>query len=457
MTLLFFMLAAGWLRLETPHFEVLTDTNDRTAREVLDRLERIRQAFGQETTPPLPVRVYVFRSEREFQPFRPSGVTAGFYQSGPERDIIATHSGGDLSHIVFHEYVHLAMHHSTAKLPMWFEEGMAEFYSTLEIFGAKLRVGRPVTSHIRTLTEAPWLTGAEMWATNKASPIYNERDKVGIFYAESWALVHMLNTWPEYRRNLPAFAALLADGAEAESAFERVFGCKLDRALVDLRTIVENRRFLFQDLAWEPAAAPVATKRAMLKEEAELLRGELYLALGRTDEASAIYTALSKGKQNNAAVETGLGAAAMSLGQYDKARQHLERAISLGSKDSSTHFEYAMLLRDTGAPRAQISEFLNKTIAVNAKHVEAHFILATMLSTEGRHDEAIVHLKQAVAVLPRQSSFWYALGVAYLESGQRDLARAAAKRAAGCAATPQEEDMAAGLVRMAEMRGKEGR
>ena len=144
----------------------------------------------------------------------------------------------------------------------------------------------------------------------------------------------------------------------------------------------------------------------------------------------------------------------MSLNHYDNARDHLERAISLGSKDASTHFEYAMLLRDTGAPKEKIEEFLNKTLALNPKHVEAHFILATMLSTEGRHEEAILHLKLAVEVLPRQSSFWHALGISYLESGQRDLAGSAAKRAADCAATPQEEDMAAGLARMVAQRSK---
>ena len=52
--------------------------------------------------------------------------------------------------------------------------------------------------------------------------------------------------------------------------------------------------------------------------------------------------------------------------------------------------------------------------------------------------------------------FWHALGIAYLESGQHELARSAAKRAADCAATPQEEDMAAGLSRMVEQRGKTG-
>ena len=364
------------------------------------------------------------------------------------------HNGSDTSHVVFHEYVHLALHHSSAKLPMWFEEGLSEFYSTIETYGAKLRVGRPVGSHVRRLADSRWLTAEEMWSTNKASPNYNEREKVGIFYAESWALVHMLNIAPEYRKNLQAFASLIEDGVPGRAAFEKAFGRTMDRALRDLRTIVDERIFLSQDLAWEPSASPVPMQRALTKEEAELLRGELYLALGRVDEAGAIYESLSHGKPVNAAVETGLGAVAMSLGAYDKARRHLERAISLGSKDASTHFEYAMLLRDTGAPRERIEEFLNKTIALNPIHVEAHFILATMLSTEGRHEEAIGHLKKAVDVLPRQSSFWHALGIAYLESGRRELARGAAKRAADCAATPQEEDMAAGLARMVEQRGK---
>ena len=337
---------------------------------------------------------------------------------------------------------------------MWFEEGLAEFYSTLELFGTKMRVGRPVVNHVQVLTDSAWLPAAEMWAINKTSPVYNEREKVGIFYAQSWALVHMLNTRPEYSKNLQAFAALLTDGVAGASAFERAFGLTMDRALLDLRSLVNEKRFLYQDLSWKPSAMPIPEQRALAREEGELLRGELFFAQGKVEEASLIYARLANGKGNSSAVETGLGAVALSLSEYDKARRHLERAIALGSKEASTHFEYAMLLRESGSPREKILEFLNKTIALNPKHVEAHFILATLLSTAGNQAGAIEHLKKAIEVLPRQSAFWHALGIAYLESGERDQARGAAKRAADNAATPQEEDMAAGLARMVDQNQK---
>jgi tetratricopeptide (TPR) repeat protein len=445
---LFSMLAAGWLSVQTPQFEVLTDTGDRTAREVLARLERMQAVFQDAQPAALPVRVYIFRSEREFAPFRPSESTTGFYQSGPERDIIAMQNTPDAGRIVFHEYVHLVLHHSTAKLPMWFEEGTAEFYSTLDIAGKKMRVGLPVAAHVRTLAEATWLSADELWAMNKASRDYNERSRVGIFYAQSWALVHMLNTAPAYRKHMQTFAGLLTEGVIPAAAFAQAFDVTLEKALADLRLAVEGKRFEWQELPWDGPSHGIPQQRSLSKAEADLKRGELFLALGRMEEAQTIYSKLSTAAHDTSAVETGLGAIAMSLSNYEVARQHLERAIELGSIDASTHFEYAMLLRESGAKRDRIEQALRRTLALNPRHVEANFILANMLATAGDAQQAILFLKKAIEILPRQSPFWYALALAYQDAGQSKDAQAAARRAANNAATPQEVDMAAGLQRM---------
>ena len=47
-----------------------------------------------------------------------------------------------------------------------------------------------------------------------------------MFYAESWALVHMLNLAPDYREHLPQYVMLLANGTDAPEAFRMAFGTR---------------------------------------------------------------------------------------------------------------------------------------------------------------------------------------------------------------------------------------
>src|SRR5689334_19487412 len=44
-----------------------------------------------------------------------------------------------------------------------------------------------------------------------------------MFYAESWALVHLLSLTPEFRPNLSTLAKALKDGAP-EAAFQKTYG-----------------------------------------------------------------------------------------------------------------------------------------------------------------------------------------------------------------------------------------
>ena len=64
--------------------------------------------------------------------------------------------------MVVHEYIHLLLNHGTAPLPLWFEEGSAEFYSNLEFSGGRLLVGAPISEHVAALDSAKWLNAAEL-------------------------------------------------------------------------------------------------------------------------------------------------------------------------------------------------------------------------------------------------------------------------------------------------------
>src|SRR5215472_8299137 len=87
---------ADWLRIRTPHLEVLTDAGEKTGRTALNRLDDIRRVLEAGNTRPLPLRVVIFASEKEFRAYAGDSVVDGFYQSGVERDFIVLHAGANL-------------------------------------------------------------------------------------------------------------------------------------------------------------------------------------------------------------------------------------------------------------------------------------------------------------------------------------------------------------------------
>src|SRR5207244_12348069 len=103
------------------------------------------------------------------------------------------HRGDETSSVVFTEYAHLLMRNSGRGIPLWLNEGLAEYFSTflLESNGREAIVGRPMAVHLALLNQR-LMPVSELLAVGPASPMYNEGDRRSIFYAEAWALTHYL-------------------------------------------------------------------------------------------------------------------------------------------------------------------------------------------------------------------------------------------------------------------------
>ena len=143
----------------------------------------------------------------------------------------------------------------------------------------------------------------------------------------------------------------------------------------------------------------------------------------------------------------------MRAENYGDARKHFERAISMGARDGSTFFQYAMLLRDTKAPPDRVDEYLRKTVEANPGFAEAHFLLGVRASDRGDYDAAIGHLRRAASLLPRQMYFWHALAYAYYKLGHTQESRSAAYRAINAAANPEELQMARAALHLTAEEG----
>ena len=112
-----------WLRLKTPNFELYTDAGESRGREVDLELEQYRNGFAAQASgrniSPLPVRVFVFRSDASLRAWR-SGRRL-------HRDARVGQDDGRRG----------------------FGEGIAEFYSTIQLRGRQTRVGEPVAPRIQ--------------------------------------------------------------------------------------------------------------------------------------------------------------------------------------------------------------------------------------------------------------------------------------------------------------------
>ena len=452
---------AGWLRLHGTKTELLTDAGEKEGRRALSRLEQIRailpggaDASGRE------LRVVLFDSEKEFREYARSETTAGLYQSGLERDYIVTYAGGELPRVVTHEFVHFLLNQTPASLPRWFEEGTAELYANAQINAKRVRIGKEIESHMNLLLSRPWLPAAELAAEHPAAvrQPQDQEQAENMFYAQSWAFVHMLNLSADYRGQLPQFLQLLAAGRDMSDAFRTAFGRPFDRALADLPAYLKKIRSV-QIGTPPPPPVPLAKADPVPDVESILLRGEVALRRGLAEQARSLFEQAVREHPDSAAAEAGLGMLAMTQNRPGDARRHLERAMQLDAKDSTILFEYALLERDAGAGNERVRELLEKAVALNPNFGEAQLLLGVRATDDRRYEAAIPYLRNAARLLPRPSYVWHALAYAQQKLGLYPDALASAQRAVRTAATDEQEHMAEALrdALLAQVSGKPAR
>src|SRR5438270_5515257 len=125
-----------WTSVRSKNFYLVGNASDSDIRKVATRLEQFRDVFLRlfnqvKLNSTTPTTVIVFKSDDSFRPFKPGPNIAGYFQPGPDVNYIAltTEQAGanDPFSVIFHEYVHLLVNDSIGSVPLWFNEGLAEY------------------------------------------------------------------------------------------------------------------------------------------------------------------------------------------------------------------------------------------------------------------------------------------------------------------------------------------
>jgi tetratricopeptide (TPR) repeat protein len=449
--------ADRWTSVRSQNFLVEGPAREKELRRVAVRLEEYRAAFsrllsGEHFDASIPTTVVVFPDDSAYRPFKPlfrgqtaSGV-AGYFQPGAEVNYITlaldAGSARDPSTLL-HEYTHLLVNNYFRGAPLWLTEGLAEFYSTARVSADKRRVtlGEPPAIRTRALAGATLLPLSTLFAVGHASPHYSEAGRRGLFYAESWALVHyLIEVRGEHRDGLARFTALLAGGASVEDALRQAFGANVAEIEAGLGSYVRLARY---PSSVEEFARPLDFDSQLsarpLNEADGLARlGDLLLHTERDAEAEGYLLRALELDPRVASARVSLGALRLRQNRVAEALEQLRAGVAADPANHLAHFYLADALNREGiaADAAQISvkDFEERTDAIRAElrraieleagFVEAYRLLASVESERGdRPSEAAALLRRATALAPRRLDLVLLLAQAQMLDGQLAEAR----------------------------------
>jgi tetratricopeptide (TPR) repeat protein len=445
--------AEQWLKLQSSHFELYTTAGEKKGREAVLYFEQVRDFFQRtrgdsKIMPGTPVRIIAFRSDKEFEPYRINAASSAFYLEGYDRDYIVMRSiSPEYYPVAVHEFTHLLVKHTGAELPVWFNEGLAELYSTLKPTGKKVLVGEVIPGRFYYLQQHKWLSLEALTSADHNSPYYNERDRAGVFYSESWALVHMLNLSSEYRPQFSKFLSLLASGVTASSAFWQVYAKTIDQVQKDLEGYLRGTHFnaaVFDVKLEKSAEEPDILPATPL--ESGMVLADLLALTGKQEPAKEAYGRLAGEYPNNWEVEAGQAELAWTGKNPDEARRHFARAAELGSSNPRLYFDYAMVLLELGAAEGTAIAPLKKAVELDPDYQDAQRYLAYSLLRDRQYQQAVDHFAKVKHIKSEQASVFYH-GVAYAEfhlekfDEARKAAEIAKKYARNLEETAAAEDM----------------
>lgn len=439
-----------WLRVQTKNFTLVGNAGEKDMRQVATKLEQFRDVFTRlfskaNFSSPVPTTVLVFKSKSSYKPFALPNA-AGYFQKGEDVNYITlsteTYADNPFS-IIYHEYVHLMVDNTTGNVPAWFNEGLAEYYSTFAIEeDRKVHLGDLIPYHLMTLREEKLLPLRKLFAVDHYSPEYNEKDKRGIFYAQSWALVHylMLANNTERRPQLATFIQLVGSNVAIEDAFKRAFQTDIETMEKELKKYVAGHTFKMQVATFERKLEFDSgfTVSPLTEGHAQAYLGDLLLHLNRLSDADTRLQQALALDANQPMALASLGILRARQGRFDEARKTLQEAVAGNSSNYLAHYYYAFALSREGMDadnivRAYSAETaslmraeLTKAIELNPNFPESYSLLAFINTVTGEDlEKSVGLLTRALALSPGRQDLSLLVAQIHMRQQKFDLAKQA--------------------------------
>jgi hypothetical protein len=397
-----------WRHYEAPHFELYSRNSEDMSRDLLHDLELLRAFFLESLKLTerrrLEVTVYYFKSEKDFRAYGaptygPKHNFVGFYLSGVDRAVIYLIPGEDAAvnrQTIFHEYIHHLFRVSEQTPPTWFNEGMAELFSTVAPKDGKMEFGHPAKGRLWEAQTKSLMPFEQLFAVEHDSSVFRNDGHTGLFYAQSWALMHYLyfgeSKIPAAKRNLFLNLILtdrIQDGPELRAAFQEVFGMDYPEMQKKLERYLRSGVYYSGKIPLPsiPTAKTYAG-RDVARAEIQLRLAELAFKASRSSEAKlALLQAAERNPADTRPMEA-LGADALRDEDELLARERWGRAVEAGTRNPAIYRELGLMegravfsrfdayYRLPAEKAARLRDYLTRSIQYNPEQTLAYEMLA---------------------------------------------------------------------------------
>lgn len=430
-----------WVEVRSPNFSVVTDAGEKRGREVAMRFEQMRAVFGALMTNskvnlPVPLQIVAFRNAKEWRQFAPlfNGKpieAAGLFQQGSDRSFILLDMATENPWtVVFHEYAHQLMNGNLqGEFAPWLQEGFAEYFSSIEVDGKEARVGKIPADEYTILQQVGMMKVADLFRVQQNSKIYNENgDHRTTFYAESSIVVHYIfdnrlmlqvGTYFDLREN---------KHLEVEDAIQQAFGMSASQFDKVLRNYVVSRQYRYYPIPAPANLAPGSyTALALSEVAANAVLADVHLhSRDYQERAIGEFQEILKTDPNNSAAYRGLGYAYLQKQDFTKAAEYFRRASQLDTSDPRVHYYNALLMYREGGmgggnQSAMIRE-LESSLSLDPNFADSYALLAFAQSTSGDPATALITMRKAITINPRNEHYRLNLANLYLANRQPDHA-----------------------------------
>ncbi|MCU1305742.1 MAG: hypothetical protein JWN45_437 [Acidobacteriaceae bacterium] len=437
-----FVHAQSWVEVTSPNFSVMTDAGDRRGREVALRFEQMRHIFGslvlrEKMNTSIPLAIIAFKDNKGLRQVAPlwNGKPielAGVYYSGDDKHFIAL----DLSseggwNVVFHEYAHMLLNSNFPRAQLWFDEGFAEYFSTIKIGKTEVQVGLP-PAYVASALSSGLEPVDKFFATDRTSKEYNETgNRRSLFYAQSWLVVHYVYDMKKLKETAQYFDLVFNQKMPIAQAIKQAFGMEPKQLDKELNNYLHSRNGVYFTWPLPPGIEDVTYSTRKLKDkdgEVDALIADIHQhSTDYVEQATGEYERILQKNPEHAGAYRGLGYAYLRKGDLDKAMENFRHAARLGSSDARVYYFVAFsMFRKNGTYEqdpevlVEMNTALDKAVHLNPNYAEAYNLRGYVLGNARNYPSAIAAIKYAIRLSPRNEQYQSNLGNQYLLAQRYD-------------------------------------
>lgn len=224
---------AQWLEVSNNDFTLTTDASEETARKMIRDFAVYRLALSKLAPMTRDVQVMpttmIAVGARDWSAFAASPMIEGFFTVRPDRNYIVFDRTGGMNKVrvvLFHEYMHYLLHNgSRSAVPRWWDEGVAELFSTITDYDGKVEFGRFPKARTYAFYGTGMLPLESMLRATGNSPELRNPALASAFYGQAWLMAHYLLIGnPERGRQMEDYLQAVDAGVPVEQAVQRAFG-----------------------------------------------------------------------------------------------------------------------------------------------------------------------------------------------------------------------------------------